>query len=139
MFHTTLLSLAIGTHLIVVSLSILVASKTGNGAADSALNARSNTGAQVIQLPLGFLLLTLEILLLTSRLQILTQVLLTKDNPSMGPEVNYEILTSLPTRLPTVSLAEPTVWFHEPAFRSGWSLLAPPSLETVAPGTLTAA
>lgn len=41
MFNTTLLSLAISTHLVVVSLSILISCQTRNGPADRSLNARS--------------------------------------------------------------------------------------------------
>jgi hypothetical protein len=44
----------------------------------------------------------------------------------------------LPITPPTNSLAEPAVWFHEPAVRSG-SSLATPLVEMVAPGTLAAA
>jgi len=46
--------------------------------------------------------------------------------------------TSLPTRPPTNSLAEPAVWFHEPVVRLGSSLVTP-SVVMVAPGTLAVA
>lgn len=43
----------------------------------------------------------------------------------------------MPMRPPTNSLAEPAVWFHEPAVRFGSSLVMA-LLEMVAPGTLAA-
>jgi len=39
--------------------------------------------------------------------------------------------TSEPVAPPTNSLAEPTVWFHDPAERSGWSLVMAPDDEAV--------
>jgi hypothetical protein len=47
--------------------------------------------------------------------------------------------TSLPTTPPTNSLAEPAVWFHEPAVRSGWSLVTAPVEEALTPGSFTVA
>jgi hypothetical protein len=44
-----------------------------------------------------------------------------------------------PTSPPTVSLADPTVWFHEPVVRSGSSLVMAPADDAVKPGTFAVA
>lgn len=47
--------------------------------------------------------------------------------------------TSEPTRLPTVSLALPTVWFHAPSCLAGSSLVTAPEEEAEMPGALRVA
>lgn len=60
---TTLLGLALGTHLLVVSLTVLVTSNARDGASDGALSSVGDAGAVVAKLTLGLLLLALEVLL----------------------------------------------------------------------------
>lgn len=60
---TTLLGLALSTHLLVVSLSSLVAGQTRDSTADGTLSTVANTTTEVAELALGLLLLALEVLL----------------------------------------------------------------------------
>lgn len=107
---TTLLGLALSAHLLVVSLSSLVAGQARDGTTDGALSAVSNAGAKVMKLASGFLLLALKVLLTAGLLQGLCG-LLVRD---ILDEITERKLTSLPTRPPMASLVEPMVWFHEP-------------------------
>lgn len=146
---TALLCLAGVVLLLVLGLSGLVARDASDSSADGAADAVGGAGAEVGELALGLLLLTLEVLLAARVLERLVATSISvpftqRKTRSWGEvgggggEVEEEALTSEPTRPPTASLALPTVWFHEPADRSGWSL-ATPVAETVAPGTLTEA
>lgn len=67
--HATLLRLAFVMERVVVSLAFLVACESGNGTADSALDAVADARAKVAQLATSLLLLTLEVLLTTGVLK----------------------------------------------------------------------
>lgn len=62
---TALLGFSLCTHLIIVSLATLIASQTSDRAANSALCPVGNAAAKIVQLALGLLLLSFEILLTT--------------------------------------------------------------------------
>lgn len=69
MLGTALLSLAGVVLLLVVSLGGLVTSEAGDGTTDGARHTVSHTGAEVAELALGLLLLTLEVLFTARLLQ----------------------------------------------------------------------
>lgn len=71
MLSTTLLSLARVVHILVVLLASLVPSQAGNSTANGTLDAVSNAGGIVVQLALGLLLLSFEVLLATLLLKVL--------------------------------------------------------------------
>jgi hypothetical protein len=89
----------------------------------------------VADLPPSLLLLALEVLLAARLLEILPPPV---SVPALQNGNGTGKRTSLPITPPTVSLAAPTVWFHEPAARSG-SSRATPAAVAVAPGSLTVA
>jgi hypothetical protein len=59
---TALLCLSLSPHLVVVSLAALVTGQAGDGTADSALSAVAKTSAEILELALSLLLLTLQVL-----------------------------------------------------------------------------
>lgn len=68
---TTLLRLARVVQTLVVLLASLVTSKASDGAADGSLDTVANARSVIVELALGFLRLTLKILLATLLLEIL--------------------------------------------------------------------
>lgn len=68
-FNTTLLSLALVVLGLVLGLVSLVASDAGDGTTDGTRDAVGNTGAEIVELSLGLLLLALGVLLNTLLLQ----------------------------------------------------------------------
>lgn len=68
---TTLGGLAVGTHLVVVSLALVVAHSAGNGTTDNAFGTVRNAASQIADLALGLLLLSLEVLFAAGLLQTL--------------------------------------------------------------------
>lgn len=70
----TLLSLALGTLLIISSLLLLVASEGSDSAAEGALDTVADARAKVVELTLGLLVLSLEVLLAAGLLQRLYDV-----------------------------------------------------------------
>ena len=69
MLNTSLLSLALGTHLVIVSLTRAVTSQASNGTSNSALNTVADTRAEVVDLTLGLLVAAIEILFTAGLLQ----------------------------------------------------------------------
>lgn len=71
---TALLGLALSPHLVVVSLTALVAGEAGDGTANSALSAVADTSTKVLELALGLLLLTLQVLFASLGLECLREL-----------------------------------------------------------------
>lgn len=110
-----LLGLAGVVLLLVLGLGGRVARDSRDGAAHGSRDAVRDAGAQVRELPLGLLLLALEVLVAALGLQRLwgtvVSVQVNIDRQVGGSMRQGTIgLTSDPTRFPTVSFAEPTVW-----------------------------
>lgn len=67
--NTSLLRLAVSTHLVVVFLALVVAHHAGHGTADNTLSTASHATNEIVDLALGLLLLALEVLLATGILE----------------------------------------------------------------------
>lgn len=116
MLRPSLLRLSLVVLLLVLGLLGLVTGQAGDGGTNSTSGAVCQARRQVAELALGLLLLTSQVLLATGLLQALDPSM----NVSAPQRRNKEMMhTSWPNRPPTVSFAEPSVWFHEPAARSG--------------------
>lgn len=69
--HAAQLSLAVGTHLVVVLLARIITCQTSDSAAECALDAAANTARKITKLALGLLLLALQVLLASGVLEAL--------------------------------------------------------------------
>lgn len=120
-----------------------VARQARHGAAHRARHPVAHPRREVAELPARFLLLPGPVLLAPGLLEALWYTWLVRCHGRCDDDVVMWMVTewehtSLPTTPPRNSLADPAVWFHDPAERSG-SSLATPVEEMVPPGTLTAA